>query len=93
MAIFGLTYLKEKLSSLQIMAIALLFASNLLIGGFKGFTFSTGELMVLAATIFWAVENIIAKKVLEGVDPDIVVGARMGLGSLINNILLASKTS
>jgi drug/metabolite transporter (DMT)-like permease len=82
-ALLALPFLKEKLSSLQILAIGILFASNLLIGGFKGFTFSTGEIMVLVATILWAVENIIAKKVLAQVDPDLVVTARMGLGALV----------
>jgi drug/metabolite transporter (DMT)-like permease len=63
-AILAWTFLKEKLSPLQILAVVLLFASNLIIGGFQGFTWSTGEGMVLAATILWAIENVIAKKLL-----------------------------
>jgi drug/metabolite transporter (DMT)-like permease len=82
-ALLAIPLLKEKLSMLQIGVIGLLFSSNLVVGGFGGFSFSTGELMVLGATLFWAVENVIAKKVLENVDADIVTGARMGLGSLI----------
>ncbi|MGI5827743.1 MAG: DMT family transporter [Patescibacteria group bacterium] len=82
-ALLALPLLKEKLTKIQVLAVGVLFASNLVIGGFKGFEFSQGELMVLGATILWAVENVIAKKTLKTVDPDIVVGARMGFGTVI----------
>lgn len=82
-ALMAIPLLKEKLSMVQIGAIGLLFSSNLVVGGFGGFFYSTGELMVLGATLLWAVENVIAKKVLERVDAEIVTGARMGLGSMI----------
>ena len=75
--------LKEKMSPLQIFGIILLFGANLLVGGFLGFTFLNGEFLCLIATVFWAVETILAKKILPSVDPDIVVSARMGFGSLI----------
>lgn len=90
-AILALPFLKEKLSSLQLLAVAILFGSNVMIGGFKGFTFSIGELMVLGATILWAIENVIAKKVLASVDSDIVTFARMGIGSIL--LLTASLIS
>src|SRR3989344_2964056 len=89
-ALLAMPLLKERLSRMQIVAVLLLFISNFFVGGFKGFTFSQGELFVLIATIFWAVENILAKKILIatcpdsiGVDPDIVTAARMVFGSLI----------
>lgn len=82
-AVLTIPFLKEKLSLMQIGAIAVVVWMNLGIGGFAGFKFSTGELMVLVATMLWAVENVIAKKVLKSVDPDLVVGARMGFGSLL----------
>ncbi len=81
-AILAVPFLKEKLSPLQIGAVVLLFASNFVIGGFTMFEFSIGELFVLAATILWGIETILAKKVLSSVDPDIVTGARMGFGSV-----------
>lgn len=82
-ALFSFKFLKEKLSYKQIMAVIILFASNLVIGGFEGFKFNTGELMILGGTILWGVENVIAKKTLKTVDSQIITGARMGLGSLI----------
>lgn len=42
-----------------------------------------GELMILAATLFWAVENIMAKKVLSRVSSELVGFFRMGVGSLL----------
>lgn len=88
-ALLAVPFLKEKLSLWQVGAVGLLFSSNLVVGGFKGFQFSQGEMMVLVATLFWAIENVIAKKTLKTVDPDIVTAARMGLGSLI--LLVAAQ--
>lgn len=82
-AILAVPFLKEKISKWQILAVVLLFAANFIIGGIVPVKLSTGSLMVLAATMLWAVENILAKKILPKVDPDIVVAARMGIGSLI----------
>jgi len=82
-ALFSFKFLKEKLNAKQIIAVMILFVSNLVIGGFEGLKFSMGELMILGATMLWAVENVIAKKVLKTVDSQIVTGARMGLGSLV----------
>jgi len=82
-ALLAVPLLRERVSSLQLGAIGLIYSVNLLTGTFKGVSFQGPELMVLVATLLWAVENVIAKVTLRRVDPDIVVGARMGLGSLI----------
>lgn len=82
-AILAITFLKEKLSKIQILAVLLLFSSNLLIGGFKKFQFSQGELFILIATVLWAIENILIKKIVSRVDPDLVIATRMGLGAVI----------
>lgn len=87
-AILAIPLLKEKLTRTQIVAVLLLFISNFFVGGFKGFQFSHGELLILIATIFWAVENILAKKILPTIDPDLIAAARMGFGSII--LLVAS---
>lgn len=90
-AIMAIPFLKEKISKGQIVAVLMLFAGNIFVGGFQGFAFSKGEAMLLAATILWAIENIIAKKVLSSVSPNIVTAFRMGLGSLI--LMAATLTS
>lgn len=82
-AIMAIPLLKERLSKLQILAVLMLFGANVFVGGFQGFTLMEGEFLVLIATIFWAIENVLAKKILPTVDADIVTAARMGFGSLI----------
>ncbi|MFZ5424946.1 MAG: DMT family transporter [Patescibacteria group bacterium] len=87
-ALLAIPFLKEKITKWHTIAILAVFGGNVFVGGFQGFRFSLGELMVLAATIFWAIENIIAKKALQTVDSQIVVLFRMGIGSII--LLVAS---
>ncbi len=82
-AILAIFFLKEKPTISKIIAVTVLFISNFMIGGFKGLTYSTGELMVLSATILWAVETIIAKKALKKLDPDVLATARMAGGAVI----------
>lgn len=86
-ALLAYRFLGEKLSKGIWFIILALFLANVLVGGFKGFTFSPGEMYVLLATVFWAVETVLAKKVLPKVDPDILVEARMGIGAIILLIL------
>ena len=73
--------LKERVSRLQGLGIAAVFSANLLVGGFTGFKFNAGELMVLSATLLWAVENVIAKRALADVSSLTVAAARMVIGS------------
>lgn len=75
--------LKEKVTKGQFMGVITLFAANLMVGGFKSFAVSQGEFMILIATVLWAVENIIAKKVLATVSAGIVAFFRMSVGSII----------
>lgn len=89
-AILAVPFLKERLGVWPIIALLALFSGNALLGLPK-FSFGTGELMVLAATIFWAIENIIAKKALKNLSSPIVAGARMTLGSLIIFIVVAAQ--
>jgi drug/metabolite transporter (DMT)-like permease len=82
-AILAIPFLKEKISNWQWVGMALIFAANLFVGGFGGFKFNLGELMIFGATILWAIENIIAKKVLTEVSPITVAAARMMLGTIL----------
>ena len=81
--LLAVPFLKERLSTWQMLAIIAVFWANLLVGGFRGFALNGPEFMVLAATILWSVENVIAKITLRRVDPDIVIASRMGIGSAI----------
>jgi drug/metabolite transporter (DMT)-like permease len=91
-ALLAIPLLKEKVTKNQALAVLLLFAGNLMIGGFKGLTFSKGEWIVFLATLLWATETILVKKVLKSLSADLVATARMGVGSLIL-ILVTAVTS
>lgn len=82
-AVLAIPLLKERFSRMQWLGVAALFAANFVVGGFKGFQFNAGELMVLGATLLWAVENIVAKKALKDISSVTVAGARMMIGSLL----------
>jgi len=88
-ALLAIPLLKEKLKPIQIVGYVLVLAANLFVGGFKSFTFGIGELMILGATVLWAVENILAKKTLASVSPMIVAWARMTFGLVILLAIIA----
>ena len=82
-ALLAIPFLKEKFTNLQWLGVGLIFSANFVIGGFNGFEYGLGELMVLGATMLWAVENIIAKITLRDVSSSVVAGSRMIFGSVI----------
>ncbi len=90
-ALWAVPALKEKISLKQLGALGLIFGSNFVIGGLGQWQWGVGEWMILGATILWAIENVIAKITLKKVQADVVVGARMILGSVL--LLLATMTT
>jgi len=82
-AILAVPFLKEKLSKLQIASLGILLFGNYIFNGFGSFKWGIAETMVLAATIMWAAENIIAKKVLGEIEPLVLAWARMFFGSIV----------
>lgn len=81
--VFGIPILREKITRIHILAIVLLFSANIVIGGLNGFAFHDGDLMIFAATLLWAIENIIAKKALADISSTTVAASRMIIGSLV----------
>ncbi|NNL48091.1 MAG: DMT family transporter, partial [Acidimicrobiia bacterium] len=83
-ALMAVVLLREKLRPIHIAAIgALVLGQALLAGGFGGVVPGNGELMILAATLMWSVEVIIAKKILPQTTSATLGVARMGLGSIV----------
>ena len=76
-------FLKEKIKKIQWLALAMLLLGVVLVVGIKAFTFGWAELMILAATLLWSVENIIAKKILRNISSEVVGLFRMGIGALM----------
>ena len=83
--------LKERIAAWQWVGICAVFGANLLIGGFTDFKFNPGELMILAATILWAIENVIAKTALKDISSITVAAARMIIGSSLLLLFILAR--
>ena len=84
-AILAVGLLRERLGAPHLAAIALVVAGQawLVGGGLGTVAFGAGEAMILAATLLWAVEVIVAKVLLGALDPRTLAAARMGLGTVV----------
>ncbi len=76
--------LGERLRAVHVAAIGLILGGLVALdGGLRGFRFGDGESLILAATLLWAVEVVIAKRLLRGLPPLTVALARMGGGVVL----------
>jgi drug/metabolite transporter (DMT)-like permease len=83
-AILAVSILREKVGSLQLVAIGLLVIGHaVLAGGWGGIELGMGEWLILAATLLWSVEVVIAKKLLFDVSSHTLAVVRMGGGSIL----------
>jgi drug/metabolite transporter (DMT)-like permease len=83
-ALLAVPLLRERLSAWHVAAIAaLVWGQALLGGGAGGLGASRGEVMILAATLMWAVEVIIVRRLLRELSALTVASARMGAGVVI----------
>jgi drug/metabolite transporter (DMT)-like permease len=82
-ALLAVPLLGERLGALQVVAIALLVLGQIGLAGGTTTIFGRGQLMVLGATLLWAVEVIIAKKLLADLSSWTVGLTRMGVGSVV----------
>ncbi|MGZ8562187.1 MAG: DMT family transporter [Candidatus Limnocylindria bacterium] len=82
-ALLAVVFLRERLGALQIAALGVLLVGQLLIQAPAGVGWGIGETMIAAATALWAVEVIVAKRVLAGVPSPVAAVARMGIGLVV----------
>ncbi|HWD82077.1 MAG TPA: DMT family transporter [Kribbella sp.] len=83
-ALLAVPLLGERLGLLHYAAIGFLIVGQAALGGgLAGFHFGTGELMILGATLLWAIEVIIVKQFVGAVPPDLLAVVRMGLGVVL----------
>ncbi|MEK6968515.1 MAG: DMT family transporter [Nanoarchaeota archaeon] len=80
-AVFALFFLKEKITKGIFIGALLLIAGNFLMLR-PQFSFSSGYLLVLAATLLWAAESVYSKHVLKELPGNIVAFGRMFFGSI-----------
>jgi drug/metabolite transporter (DMT)-like permease len=90
-ALLAVPLLRERLGPAHVAAIAFVIAGQAALVGDAGtLTFGAGEAMILAATLLWAVEVVLAKRLLADVPVRTLAVARMGLGTLVLLVWLAA---
>lgn len=82
-ALLAVPLLHERIGRWQVSALGMLVVAQLLIGRPGNWRPGDGELLVLAATGFWTVETILARKLLPEVGAGLGATARMALGGLL----------
>jgi len=82
-ALLAVPFLGERLGWLQIGALGVLLASQVLIAPPTGVSWGVGETMILAATLLWSVEVVLAKRLMARVDPLVVGVGRLGIGLVV----------
>ncbi|MFC1932783.1 DMT family transporter [Chloroflexota bacterium] len=90
-AVLAVFFLGERLGKFHIAALVILVGGNiLLLGSPKSWLIGGGEMMILIATVLWAVEAIMAKRVMGRVSSNVAVFGRMFFGAIVMLIYLAS---
>jgi drug/metabolite transporter (DMT)-like permease len=82
-AIAAWPLLGERPGVASLAALAALLAGTLLLDPPAGLGFGLGELMILAATLLWTAETIVARRMLPSVGAGRGAAARMAIGSLV----------
>ena len=90
-ALLALPLLRERLQWGHWLAIGLLVVGQVGLAGGLTSSFGTPELMILAATLMWSVEVIVAKWLMSGVSSWTVAVARMGCGTVMLLVWLALR--
>ena len=82
--ILALPLLGERLSPWNLGAVGLLVAGQAAIGGGVGHLVANeGDALVLGATLLWAVETVVAKRLLDRTDPADLAAVRMTVGVVV----------
>jgi drug/metabolite transporter (DMT)-like permease len=83
-ALLAVPLLGERLSWVHGVAVALLVIGQATLVGDAGtMTIGEGELMIVAATLLWAVEVVVVKHLLSSLAARTLAAARLGIGTLI----------
>ncbi len=79
-SLLAVALLKEKINARMVGAALLLLGGNFLLLNMQSLSFGMGEGLILLATLFWAVENVISKHALRELSGNVVGAARMAFG-------------
>jgi drug/metabolite transporter (DMT)-like permease len=93
-AVLAVPFLRERVTWWNVAAITLLVVGEVAVtGGVGHLAASRGELLVLSASMLWAVEVVVAKILLRGIAPAAITLVRMGVGAVALLASLAASGS
>jgi drug/metabolite transporter (DMT)-like permease len=82
-ALLAVALLRERLGAWQIGALGVLLVATLMVQPPAGVSWGGGESLIALATGFWAVETIVARRLLASVPPLVAGAGRMGFGLVV----------
>ncbi len=82
-AVLAVPFLGERLGVVQLAALGVLLLGQALVVPPSGVAWGTGEWMIAAATLLWAIEAILAKRLLRNVSVAVLGAGRLGIGLLV----------
>jgi drug/metabolite transporter (DMT)-like permease len=93
-AVLAVFFLRERLRWWNLAAIALLVSGEVVVSGGVGqLAANRGEVDVLASSVLWALEVVVARRLLRTRSPATLAVVRMGLGALTLIVYLAASGS
>jgi drug/metabolite transporter (DMT)-like permease len=92
-ALMAVPLLSERIGWLQVAALAVLAGSQILIAPMSGVTWGIGETLIALATVLWAMEVIVARRLLQGVPSSVGAAGRMviGMAVLVPAVVLTGR--
>jgi len=82
-ALLAVPLLGERLGWLQVAALGVLLGGQLLVTPPTGVRWGTGETMIAAATLLWAAEAVLVRRLLAVVPSPVLAGGRLGVGMIV----------
>lgn len=91
-ALFGIYYLREKLNWISIFGLTVLLGGSLMFFKLDPSKLGIGEIYILIATLLWAGEILVSKKLLAKISPSLISFSRMFLGAGLILVYLFSTS-
>jgi drug/metabolite transporter (DMT)-like permease len=82
-ALLAVPFLGERLGLASVLALGVLLVAQMLILPPDGVRWGTGETLIIAATLLWAVETILVKRLLGSIPSHVMAALRMGIGLVV----------
>lgn len=82
-ALLAVPLLGERLGRVQLTALAALFVGQAIVLPPKGIAWGGGETLIAAATLLWAVEVVLARRLLAAIPSTVLAASRMGIGLVV----------